>query len=113
MLLLDLLFKICYGPFQKFKNGRTAAILWLMQILGYIILALVNAVFFSLGINLSSFSVAVIGASAGIGVLLFDKVYVKRHREVGKVRFPLLMGILMGSLVFASIFFMIFSLSRY
>ena len=95
MIVLDILFKICFAPFQKLNNGRIAAIIWLMQIIGFTGIGLFNILFFVLGVNLSSIEIAIIGALITIVVyFLFVKIYVKKNREVGNIKFPFLMGVL-------------------
>lgn len=114
MTIVDTLFKICFGPFQKVNNGRTAALIWMVQILGFTGLAIFNAVFFWLGVNISSAGIGILGAVIALGIyLVFDKIYVKNNRAVGNVRFPLLMGLLIFMLLMGSIVLMILSLARY
>ncbi len=114
MIILDILFKICFGPFQKVENGRYAAIIFLIQILGSSVLALINVLLFIVGINLSSIGLAITGMLAGIGVyFLFNTIYVKNNRNLTPVKFPLLMGVLIFILMMSSLFLMIISLARY
>lgn len=114
MMILDTLFKVCFAPFQQVDNGRAAAIIWLVHILGFSGVALFNAVFFWLGINLSSPGIAMLGAMIGIGIyFLFDRIYIKDNRGVGLVKYPFFMGVLVFMLLIGSLVLMIFSLARY
>lgn len=114
MIVLDMLFKICFAPFQKLENGRIAAIIWLMQILSFILLALVNALLFVVGIDLSSTAGAIIGTLIGVAVYIFlDRIYLKNSREVGVFRFPFLMGVLIFIFLMASLFLLVISLARF
>jgi hypothetical protein len=114
MIFLDILFIICFAPFQKMNNGRAVAIIFLIQIIGFAGLGFFNILFFMIGINLSSIAIGILGTVIATGVyLIFDKIYVKENRSVGVIKLPFLMGVLVFFLLIFSMFYLIFSLARY
>ena len=114
MIITDSIFRLFYGPFQNVKNGRQGSLPFLIQILTAYILGLTNIIFGLLGIDLTSLQVA--GFAIIIGIIVyrfFNKIYVLEKRDVGKIQYPFIHGLVILTLLVGSIFFLIFSLAKY
>lgn len=118
MILLDFLFNICYAPFLKVKqNGRLAALIWLSPSLTFTFMGiLIWLSYFLFGIRVFSHLSAVVSSLISFLIfiaiyLLLDQTYLKKNRDAGAIRFPLLYGLLLPVLVIGSVVF--FSLAIY
>lgn len=70
MIIFDLIYKICYGPFQKLEGGRSAALAWTTQIVGFTLLAIINVLFYKIGVDLSSLMILIMGGDL-LRILVF------------------------------------------
>lgn len=116
MIILDLLFKICFTPFQNVKkNGRLAAIIWLCPSLAFTGMGLFNLLLhYSLNLRITTkLGTVMIFGLFGIIFYYLYMVYVKGNREVGKGRFPFLSGLLIFLMIVGSIVFMSISLAKF
>jgi len=118
MIVLDFLFNICFAPFQKVKkNGRLAALIWLAPSLTFAFMGtLIWLNYFLFGIRIFSHVTALVSSVISFLIfiaiyLLLDRTYLKRNRDAGEIKFPILYGLLLPILVIGSIVF--FSLTIY
>lgn len=113
MIFIDFLFKICYAPFAKVKNGRFAALIWLVPPLTFISVGIIKVILYYVRsvafLKTTPIIIAILCLT--IGAFLFyylDKTYVKNMRHVGNIRFPILCAfVIFLMLVFSLIFFSI------
>ena len=112
MMVLDLLFNICFAPFQKENaNGRLAALIWLTPSLTFSLMgSLISLANLLLGIRIFSHVSAMVACIISFLVFaiiyfLLDRIYLKGNRDAGEIRFTVLYSLLLPVLVLGSIVF--------
>ena len=115
MILLDFLFKLYYAPFQRHKNGKLAAILWLAPPLTLYLYGVLNFIFHHIGLYLSPIFVGVMGTFlCTVIAILLNNIYVKDKRVIKKkqymnsylfviISYLVILIVLFSSIVFVSI----------
>lgn len=119
MIVLDFLFNVCYAPFHKaIKGGRLGALFTLTPSLTFLVSGIVNIFFYKIfgGITLSFsplvLSLAMLLLFVSVYILL-DRIYIKNNREVGKMLYPTLYGLMLPILFVGSIVFFVYTVSEF
>src|SRR5258708_2866811 len=99
MIILDFLFLICYTPFSQLRRTekrsegdvRFATLLALVLILCFVSVGIINIMLYYLGFKTTALGVALTIISLGTSLfLILNKAYVRRNRDIGRPRFPIL-----------------------
>lgn len=118
MIMLDFLFNVCYAPFQKEPRGRFIALVWLTPSLTFTFIGALNILLHYLGAGVISIVSPMVGCILAFAIFaaiafMMDKVYEKGKRDTGKIRFPILHGLLIPILVLGSVIFFAMSLYKF
>jgi hypothetical protein len=119
MIIIDWLFKICYSPFRNaIKGGKIAGVFLFTPILNFIILGLLNSILYLIfNVNLTdlgALSVALLTSGNLFLVAYFlNRAYIKGDRDPGRIRLPVINGILIPLIILASVFFYTYTLLNF
>jgi hypothetical protein len=112
MILIDLLYNIHFAPFRNYpERGRWVAIVLLSSFLTFVFFGLCFMILYGIfHFRLFRTLPDIIGGPAllvcfAILCYILNKTYIVKQRDAGKIRFPVLYGILIPILALAGVLF--------
>jgi hypothetical protein len=119
MIVLDFLFNVCYAPFHKaIKGGRIGALFTLTPSLAFVLSGIINVIFYktfgriTLSLSPLALSVSMLLLFVSVFILL-NRIYIKNNREVRKIAYPVLFGLLLPIFFIGSIIFFVYTVGRF
>lgn len=120
MILLDFLFNIWYSPFRNAqKGGRILPVIFLAYSLTFLFLGfLILLTYFLFDFRLFSFISPLLASFLSIlTYILFyfilNLIYNKKNREISRIRYPIVYGLLIPFLLLGPMFLFIYSLDKF